>query len=556
MLNHYEEKKQIPMKDGRYIIMPHTLNRKKEEMAAEKGISGLNQAQNLALFLQQTSLTPKSDDVKKNKPHKDKKKGKKKKHTKKTNQKKAFYLEDYEIHKHKGEKKAMKELKNLNYSEKNNNGGVMAEIMSYKEYFRVIKKELFMYNEETGLYEKTDKEKFGTMISRFLRDNTDYYRKYQSREIDEAYKIMLMNSSIQSGELTNAINKPYILCGNGVVQLDDECNLTKPSPEYEFTRYIHADYDEDADGKHFKKFIKFAAGNDKELINLLQEIMGYVFSNYNSLRKAIMIVGPKGTGKSLLLNIITELVGAENISAINLQDLDSEYNRGAVLNAAMNIVSDMPATPIKNELSAFKSLTSSLDKLSGRMPYGEPFTRECNTKLLFGSNEVPKLVGISAESVEAFYDRMIFIPFTAQVSDEDRDPNLVEHLKAERDYIFSWACEGMQRVIENNFKFSECKAAEKLKNKCWAKQYPAQAFVQKHIKRVGDGTFESSLKIKEQFSKYCDELNISYKNRDITSYLEDNLNLKSKKKKVRIDDIGKVTSIGNPISVYEGIRLK
>lgn len=74
------------MKDGRYIIMSHTLNRKKEAMAAEKGISGLNQAQNLALFLQQTSLTPKSDAVKKNKPHKDKKKGKKKKHTKKTNQ--------------------------------------------------------------------------------------------------------------------------------------------------------------------------------------------------------------------------------------------------------------------------------------------------------------------------------------------------------------------------------------------------------------------------------------------------------------------------------------
>ena len=59
MLNHYEEKKQIPMKDGRYIIMPHTLNSKKEAMVAEKGISGLNQAQNLALFLQQTSLTPK-----------------------------------------------------------------------------------------------------------------------------------------------------------------------------------------------------------------------------------------------------------------------------------------------------------------------------------------------------------------------------------------------------------------------------------------------------------------------------------------------------------------
>lgn len=54
MLNHYEEKKQIPMKDGRYVIMPHTLKRQKEYTAAEKGISGLNQAQNLALFLQQT----------------------------------------------------------------------------------------------------------------------------------------------------------------------------------------------------------------------------------------------------------------------------------------------------------------------------------------------------------------------------------------------------------------------------------------------------------------------------------------------------------------------
>ena len=555
------EKIMPPMtSDGRLIIMPHKRMHKNEDVSTEKQTLNLSGLQKFALSSMsgQTLCSEKDNKVKKDKSKKDKKKKKNKhsynkSHSKKT---KKLCVGEYEAYKKKGKKKAKKELKNLNYTKKNNNGGVMAKMMSHKEYFRVIKKELFFYNSQNGLYEKTDKQKFGIMIGQFLSENTDYCEKYTSREIDEAYKLMIMNPLIQAEGLTYSINKPYILCNNGVVDLNESCELRELSPEYEFTRYIYANYDESAKGHYFKDFIEFATGGDKELMMLLQEVIGYTFSNYNSLRKAFMLVGPKGTGKSLLLNIITELIGAENVSSINIQDLDSEYNRGAILNSAVNIVSDMPATPIKNELSTFKSLTSSLDKLSGRMPYGEPFTKECNTKLLFGSNEVPKLVGISAESVDAFYDRMIFIPFIRQVSDEKRNPTLVEHLRDERDYIFTWACKGIRRVIKNGFRFSECRAAEKLKERCWASQCPEQVFVKKHIKMVDDGIFESSSEIKKRFAEYCDKLNVKYQKNDITNYMEYFFDIKNKKRKVRIDDEGKLVSTGNPISAYEGIRLK
>ena len=53
---------------------------------------------------------------------------------------------------------------------------------------------------------------------------------------------------------------------------------------------------------------------------------------------------------------------------MDLQNLDNEYYRSALLGAKVNIAPDTPASSIK-EITTFKSLTSELDVISSRAPY-------------------------------------------------------------------------------------------------------------------------------------------------------------------------------------------
>lgn len=52
--------------------------------------------------------------------------------------------------------------------------------------------------------------------------------------------------------------------------------------------------------------------------------------------------------------------------------------------------------------------------------------------------------------------------FTNTVKEEDRDMHLKDKLRSELDAIFLWALEGLKRLKENNYKFSECKSSNDL----------------------------------------------------------------------------------------------
>lgn len=487
-----------------------------------------------------------------------KSKKKHKKHKKKNKKQKIEYFEPVKKYKKKknSKEKAQKLLEEISVPEKNNNGSIIADILEIKKFIHVEGNDIWVYMENMGCFKLLEKYEIGSAIMDLLQKNHgEYHGKITSREINEAITMIKMKSKLQGKPLSNMLNLPYILCQNGVVSLEN-LKLKDFSPDYEFTRTVNASFDNTAKGDAFEKYLDYATEGDTEKKKLLQEIVGYILSTYSNLRIAFMFIGPKRSGKSLILSIIRELIGAEHISSINIQDFESEYNRATILNAAANIVPEMPSTPIKKEISTFKALTSSLDSITGRKPYGMPQNKACNTKLLFASNEVPKLVGVSPESVEAFYDRIIVVPFMHRVSDEDRDPNLNVALMNERDYIFTWACKGMKRLIKNNYHFSDCKAAQEFKEYCWARQCPEQSFCEYHLKRTEDDIYESSKKIKDTFEDYCKEHHIKCSNKNaIINYLDYAWGYSGPCGKKRIDDSGHITTKGNPISVYQGIRL-
>ena len=490
-------------------------------------------------FLVKTKSEALSDIEDKPKKKKDKKG---KKHKKEKKHKKAKKL-----------KKAQKRKIN-SYSEqldtstrKTNNGKLLSKILANSIDVRVVGNKVYMYDNKTGMFNLSDKQEVTTQINSWLDNEREDTHKFTSRDTDEAYRCLITNATIQREALESAYNKPYVLCQNGVLELPS-MKLLPFSPKYEFTSGIKASYDESAQGKHFKGFIDFATNGDTELKHLIQEIMGYALSNYSNKRIAFVFEGVTGTGKSTILDVIRQMVGQDLTCEVPLNFMEREYYAATILSSKLNIVPDHNDAVIK-DVAKFKSFVSDTDVISGRNPCEKPFAERCRTKMLFGSNHFFRFSGVKAEDLEAFFDRILYIPFNRKI--EKKIGAFWEILKPEYDYIFTWAMKGLKRLFEQDFEFTRCSASEKMKIIAMAQCNPEEAFFENCLKSAED-RYESSSAITEAFRYFCNKNKIEG-NFNITTYLEKKNIPKMRK---RINESGYLSSEGNPIYVYEGIRLR
>ena len=64
-------------------------------------------------------------------------------------------------------------------------------------------------------------------------------------------------------------------------------------------------------------------------------------------------------------------------------------------------------------------------------------------KHIYGASELPPI-----SAPDAFYRRLLFVPFPNRLPPEDRGPDTAQQLKKEQDGILQWAIEGLHRLIE------------------------------------------------------------------------------------------------------------
>ena len=87
----------------------------------------------------------------------------------------------------------------------------------------------------------------------------------------------------------------------------------------------------------FMTFLDEVFLSNQDLILLVQEILGYALSNSTKAHKLFLFFGRGRNGKSLLLNILTELVGIENVSNISLQGFSNPFEVANIVNKKINV---------------------------------------------------------------------------------------------------------------------------------------------------------------------------------------------------------------------------
>jgi P4 family phage/plasmid primase-like protien len=149
------------------------------------------------------------------------------------------------------------------------------------------------------------------------------------------------------------------------------------------------------------------------------EIVALLMIPFTSGQRALLLRGPRGTGKSRFLAAIRSFLGSENTSSKSLHTLEENRFASAYLYGKLaNICADLPTHDLEST-SRFKAVTGE-DYIDAEIKHGKQFQFRPFARLLFSANEPPT----SKDATDAFLDRWWVIPF------ENRFQDGAEHISA------------------------------------------------------------------------------------------------------------------------------
>lgn len=227
------------------------------------------------------------------------------------------------------------------------------------------------------------------------------------------------------------------------------------------TNKIPWDYDSEAYSEIADKTLNKLACNDLQIRRLLEECIGYCFYRRNELSKAFVLTGDKSNGKSTFLDMVKNVLGEMNYSALDLAELDERFSVATMAGKLANIGDDISDDFLQGRsISNFKKLVSGNQVKAEIKNDPNVFFMKPTVKLLFSANDIPRM----KDKTGAVLRRLVIIPFNARFSptDPDYDPYITYKLRDESvmKYLIKIGLEGLERIMQNR-KFTSSRKVEK-----------------------------------------------------------------------------------------------
>lgn len=209
-----------------------------------------------------------------------------------------------------------------------------------------------------------------------------------------------------------------------------------------FTKISNVEYTDKADCPMWKDFLEVIFDNNKELIKYMQRAVGYSLCGSTEEQMMFILFGNGRNGKSVFLDIITELFGtyATNIQPHALMVKQQSGNANpeiAKLAGARLVTTTEPSDGMRFDEGLVKQLTGG-DKVTARFLHENEFEFSPQFKIWMATNHKPYIRGTD----DGIWRRMGIIPFDVKIPEEKVDKKLTFKLKREINAILKWAVEG------------------------------------------------------------------------------------------------------------------
>jgi putative DNA primase/helicase len=177
----------------------------------------------------------------------------------------------------------------------------------------------------------------------------------------------------------------------------------------------------------------------------LQQMLGLVlFGLQHKTQKCLFLKGKAGSGKSILLKIISSILPKESISNVSPLELNQDTKRTMLSGKRANLCGEIDNS-MAIPAAEFKMLTGD-DTITGRFLYQNPFTFTSKAGNWFNGNSFLS----TKDRTEGFWRRWSIIEFFHGKPTDQRDPDLADKIvNTELAGILNWAIDGLADYLQN-----------------------------------------------------------------------------------------------------------
>ena len=268
----------------------------------------------------------------------------------------------------------------------------------------------------------------------------------------------------------------FLALQNGLLDIAQPEGLTmRPnSPLWFSTVVFPYDYEDDAACPRWLKFLDEVMEGDQERIALLQEWTGYLLTPDTSQHKFLVAEGEGANGKSVLLDVVTALLGEENVAQVPLEMFGQRFQLTPTIDKLANICAEV------GEINAVAEGTLKQFTAGDRMYFdrkGIPgVMRYPTARLILATNNRPRFRDRSM----GIWRRILLVPFRYTVPVDQQDKDLTRKLKEELPGIFRWALDGLRRLRVSGH-FTVPAACTEVLEEYRLESNPARVFITEHL---------------------------------------------------------------------------
>lgn len=261
--------------------------------------------------------------------------------------------------------------------------------------------------------------------------------------INRIYKLFLMDSALQeTAETVNAYPSEWVPFKNGFYDAVNE-KLIPFDPKYKAINQLAYSFEPDKYpiGEEIDKWLEYVAPDphDREM---LLEYCGYCMTKDTRQQKFLMLCGTGGSGKSTVLQALTTVIGADNVSAISLKGLTQRFASYGVVGKLLNCCADIEVSALE-DVATIKKATGE-DPMPVEPKGVDSFTYKCYAKFIFSTNELPLVLN---EKTDAFYRRLMVLNMNGTPPAKRMD--YFDLLKPELDHFIYLSMKALHRMYIN-----------------------------------------------------------------------------------------------------------
>jgi len=308
-------------------------------------------------------------------------------------------------------------------------------------------KKIYIFAKEKEISYR-DKQELKKLIERYK-----FAAKRTNQKLNSIVSLATTKLTIISDDFNNSnqMNFP-----RGTFNMDDFTFTEGHDPRDLHDSVLGYDYDPNADCPVFKKYLQDAIVFEKpedaddsysewvtdwESIEMLQQILGYAFTNDKSIHHLMLwIHGDGGNGKTVLIETIMKLFGdlaepidINKIGKRNDQQIANVPGKRVLLSNESEKGGNIHEPTIK-QLSDGSTITY-------RELYKQNSSFKSQATIIWAMNDRPYI----ADTGNSVWRRLRVIPFNRSFEDDpNKDTQLAKKLEAELAGIFNWAMEGLR----------------------------------------------------------------------------------------------------------------